>query len=85
MVGTMNMVQRIGLKRKGEQSSRVDVTSLSFAAHSSLGVCAHQSFVTGNTVLFGIPEYSLRLRNTDAFALKHLFFSGSAEIVNYFT
>lgn len=43
------MVQRIEVEGKGGQSSRVDVTSLSFAAHSSLGVCAHQSFVTENT------------------------------------
>lgn len=49
MVGTTNTIQRIELEGKGGQSSRVDVTSLSFAAHSSLGVYAHQSFVTKNT------------------------------------
>lgn len=68
------MIQRIELEGKGAQSSRVDVTSLSFAAYSSLGVYAHQSFVTKNTEVFGIHEYSLMQRKTDAFAMKHLFF-----------
>lgn len=52
MVGTTNVVQRIELEGKGGQSSRVDVTSLSFAAHFSLGVRAQQTFVTENTESF---------------------------------
>lgn len=52
MVGTKNMVQRIELEGEDGQNSMVDVTTLSFAAHSSTsypGVCAHQSFLTENT------------------------------------
>lgn len=49
MVETKNTVQRIELEGEDGQNSMVDVTTFSFAAHSSTfspDVRAHQSFLT---------------------------------------